>query len=303
MKTIATELSAKQRLFCDEYLIDRNATAAALRAGYSASTALGGYLMVIPKIKWYIEERTEATAKKLRVNHEMILDELCKIAFGNIGNFFGSDGCLKPMHEVDVDDKAALWSLSLPVRQASVSDAGSGTGTETVSTTKLRMYNKLSALDKIAKHIGFYKPEIRLPDKEYIYLNDAELNSYDCFDDDNFIDDEEEVKAESEEASVAAAETFDEPVVEIEPVVCADVIEEKAVAVYNEPKPYMPHPSQPNTARFRGAIAMPKRELSDEELLHASLNKELKRYDAKNYINLSVTQKTRLLWRLRRFDS
>ena len=108
MKTIATELSAKQRLFCDEYLIDRNATAAALRAGYSASTALGGYLMVIPKIKWYIEERTQATAKKLRVNHEMILDELCKIAFGNIGNFFGADGLLKPMHEVDVDDKAAL---------------------------------------------------------------------------------------------------------------------------------------------------------------------------------------------------
>ena len=300
MKTIATELSAKQHLFCDEYLIDRNATAAALRAGYSESTASGGYLMVIPKIKWYIEERTQATAQKLRVNHEMILDELCKIAFGNIGNFFGADGALKPMHEVDVDDKAALWSLS-------VSDAGSGTRdtrapADGLSTTKLRMYNKLSALDKIAKHIGFYKPEIRLPDKEYIYLNDADINKYDCFDDDTFIYDEEESGSEvsgtrETPAPEVEKETVDEPFADIEPV----VVVESAVVMAEEPAPVLPAP--PSTeGRFRGAIAMPKRELTDEELLHASLNKALKSYDAKNYTNLSVTQKTRLLWRLRKFE-
>ena len=185
----------------------------------------------------------------------------------------------------------------------SVSDAGSGTGTETVSTTKLRMYNKLSALDKIAKHIGFYKPEIRLPDKEYIYLTDKEINSYDCFDNDNFVDDEEEVKAENSEEAVDVPEAVNGPVAVAEPVVCTDeAVEEKPAAIHKEPIPYIPHLSQPNAGRFRGAIAMPKRELTDEELLHASLNKALKSYDAKNYVNLSVTQKTRLLWRLRKFE-
>src|ERR1700712_4695726 len=233
MKTMRTELTAKQRLFCDEYLIDRNATAAALRAGYSAATALGGHLMVIPKIKWYLEERIQLTAKKLRVNHEMILDELCKIAFGNMGNFFGADGNLKPMNEVDADDKAALWSLS-------VSDAGSGATDDMVSTTKIRMYNKLSALDKIAKHLNFYKPELRLPDKEYIYFDDTELSIYDKFDDDTMVEEEEEEVDEDideSEEEVVAHKAEDEPVVNEEAVVA-----ESLIAELEQMEPFVPAP-------------------------------------------------------------
>jgi phage terminase small subunit len=84
-------LTPKQQRFCDEYLVDLNATKAALRAGYSGATALNGKLMTIPKIRYYLQQRTEAATRKAQVNHEMILNELCKMAFGNMGNYFTSE--------------------------------------------------------------------------------------------------------------------------------------------------------------------------------------------------------------------
>lgn len=104
-------LTPKQQLFCDEYLTDLNATRAALRAGYSTTTALNGQLMALPKIRSYIKEHTEAATQKLQVNRDRVLAELCKIAFGNFGNYYLPDGSLKPMQALSDDEKAALWHV------------------------------------------------------------------------------------------------------------------------------------------------------------------------------------------------
>jgi hypothetical protein len=186
MKTnVADFLTPKQRKFCDEYLIDMNASRAALRAGYSASTALNGQLMAMSKIKLYLQQRTEEIAQKVQVTPDMVMRELCKIAFGNMGNYFLPDGRMKAMHELSDDEKAALWSIS-------VNDDGSGSSV--TATTKFRMYNKLSALDKIAKHLNFYKPEEKKPEIRYVYLDKADMTE-----DDWFEDEEEEENEESED--------------------------------------------------------------------------------------------------------
>ena len=58
---MATRMTAKQKRFCDEYLIDLNATQAAIRAGYSKKAArqVGNENMSKPYIKNYIEERMQ----------------------------------------------------------------------------------------------------------------------------------------------------------------------------------------------------------------------------------------------------
>ena len=176
MDTIYREfLTPKQQLFCDEYLTDMNATRAALRAGYSSSTALSGQLMLMPKIKLYLQQCMNANAAKAQFTHDMVLRELGKIAFGNMGSYFTDDGAIKPLHEVSDDAKAALWSVS-------VSDAGSGAGTGE-RVTKFRMYNKLAALDKIAKHIGFYNVEAAAPQVIYSHVTQEQLTADDTFDD------------------------------------------------------------------------------------------------------------------------
>ena len=65
MENYINQLTIKQQLFCDEYLKDMNATRAALRAGYSAETAMNGSLMRKPKIKAHLEHIPPCLPKKL----------------------------------------------------------------------------------------------------------------------------------------------------------------------------------------------------------------------------------------------
>lgn len=63
-------MNAKQKRFCDEYLIDCNATQAAIRAGYSKKTAneQAARLLANVNIKSYIDEQLE------RIHNETIAD-------------------------------------------------------------------------------------------------------------------------------------------------------------------------------------------------------------------------------------
>lgn len=177
-------LTPKQQKFCDEYLIDLNATRAALRAGYSSSTALSGALMRIPKIAAYLQQRTAAVSREAGITHKMVLTELGKIAFSNMANYYHKDGSLKGVHELTPDEAAALWCLK-------VSDGKDG------QSTFIRLNNKLSALEKIARHLGFYTmEEAEEPEKEYVIVAKDELTDDDRFDDDSF---DEEEKDEDEE--------------------------------------------------------------------------------------------------------
>ncbi|WP_295655623.1 terminase small subunit [uncultured Mucilaginibacter sp.] len=174
MKTIdAFTLTPKQQRFCDEYLIDMNATRAALRAGYTQATAMNGQLMEMPKIQAYLKERTAEAAQKLQVSHETLLGELMKVAFANMGDYFGDDGRVKAMQDIVDDKKSAIWSLK-------VSEGKYGT------TVQLRLHNKLAALEKIAKHIKFYEVEQKKPEpQEAVYVDKEDLNDDDRFEDDS----------------------------------------------------------------------------------------------------------------------
>ncbi len=163
-------LTPKQQKFCDEYLIDMNATRAALRAGYSGTTALSGALMRLPKIAAYLQERTATASREAGITHQMLLAELGKIAFGNMANYYRSDGTLKGVHELTADEAAALWCMK-------ITDSKDG------QTTFIRLNNKLSALEKIAKHLGFYYAEPEAPQKEYVIVEKDKLTEDDLFDD------------------------------------------------------------------------------------------------------------------------
>lgn len=69
------KLTPKQQLFCDEYLIDLNATQAAIRAGYSEKTAkqIGQENLSKPDLKKYIEERLKAKEPSLIASQDELL--------------------------------------------------------------------------------------------------------------------------------------------------------------------------------------------------------------------------------------
>ena len=78
------KLTAKQQRFCDEYLIDLNATQAAIRAGYSKKTAnrIGTENLSKPVIKEYIENRMAEKEASLIANQDEVLKYLTSVLRG-----------------------------------------------------------------------------------------------------------------------------------------------------------------------------------------------------------------------------
>lgn len=83
---MAGKLTGKQDRFVEEYLIDLNATQAAIRAGYSEKTAaeIGFENLRKPQIAEVIAKSRQKTANKLEITRERVLEEIASIAFEQI---------------------------------------------------------------------------------------------------------------------------------------------------------------------------------------------------------------------------
>ena len=79
-------MTDKQRRFCEEYLIDCNATQAAMRAGYAASTAssVGAKNLKLPEVQDYLSARQAETREQTGVTREEIVLQLKKIGLSDI---------------------------------------------------------------------------------------------------------------------------------------------------------------------------------------------------------------------------
>lgn len=78
-------LTPKQQRFCDEYLIDLNATQAAIRAGYSKKTAnrIGPENLSKPAVKEYIQKRMDEKEEQLIANQDEVLKYLTAVLRGD----------------------------------------------------------------------------------------------------------------------------------------------------------------------------------------------------------------------------
>lgn len=78
-------LTAKQQRFVEEYLVDLNATQAAIRAGYKAKTAavIGSENLKKPYVKAEIQKRQQEKSNKTGITQERVLNELAKVAFAD----------------------------------------------------------------------------------------------------------------------------------------------------------------------------------------------------------------------------
>ena len=82
-------MTKKQKRFVEEYLIDLNATQAAIRAGYSPATAkeIGCENLTKPNISEAIAKAMAERSRRTGVNQDRVLQELAKIAFAKITRF------------------------------------------------------------------------------------------------------------------------------------------------------------------------------------------------------------------------
>lgn len=143
----------RRERFVEEYLVDMNASAAARRAGYSEKSCYsqGARLLRDARIVAAIEAARRQRSEATGITAERVLQELAKIAFLDPRLLFDADGHLIPL--VDLDDERAAVIAGLEV---SVSTDEDGTVTR---IAKIKIADKLGALDKLGKHLGLFEPK------------------------------------------------------------------------------------------------------------------------------------------------
>lgn len=82
-------LTKKQERFVEEYLVDLNATQAAIRAGYSAKTAetIGYENLRKPQIQAVIQKAMDQRSKRMAITQDRVLDEIGKVAFHEAADY------------------------------------------------------------------------------------------------------------------------------------------------------------------------------------------------------------------------
>lgn len=157
----ASALTEKQKRFCAEYLIDLNASAAYRRAGYvgSANTIKAGahQLLKKPRISAEVLLQQTKLQQKTGITQERVLAELAKLAFVDPRKFYDEQGNLIPVHLLDADTAATLAGMDV----AEINSIDGPIG----QTKKIKMADKKSALDSLARHLGMFQDKIEMTGK------------------------------------------------------------------------------------------------------------------------------------------
>jgi phage terminase small subunit len=154
-------LNPRQRAFVVEYLADKNATQAAIRAGYSAATArqIGSRLLTDVVIRAEVEsQEAEALAKvqaETGITLERTLRSIAAVAFHDPRKFFDDAGNLKPIHELDDETASALAGMDIQEEFAGSGEARVHIG----RTKKVKIAERKGYLDMLMRHLGGYKKD------------------------------------------------------------------------------------------------------------------------------------------------
>lgn len=158
------EISEKQKRFVDEYLIDLNATQAAIRAGYSEKTAneQASRLLTNVNIQNYLSERRKAIQQRTEITQDRIMREYAKLGFADIrkavkwsptlgnvdidGNIVSTNG-VQLVDSGDLDDDTA----------AAVAEIG-----QTAQGIKIKMHDKKGALDSMSRILGLFNDKVNV---------------------------------------------------------------------------------------------------------------------------------------------
>jgi phage terminase small subunit len=175
MIVVEKKLTAKQQRFCDEYLIDLNATQAAIRAGYSEKTACeqGARLLANVKIQKYLQKRKTDRIERTEITQDMVLCELANIAFSNATDYAAvvekdatiqcENGALMPLY--DAEGNPVKYRTVEPVLTADLTEKQK----RALSVIKkgrdgfeIKPYDKIRALELLGKHLGMFTEKVEL---------------------------------------------------------------------------------------------------------------------------------------------
>jgi len=156
-------LTNAQKRFCDEYLIDLNATRA-YKVAYpkckedETANAASSRMLRNVKVQEYISEKQKEIEKRTEVTQDMVIKELAKIAFLDIRKLYTENGQLKNVADIDSDTAGAISSLETLEEYEGYGDDREKIG----DTQKVKLLDKTKALELLGKHLGMFKEKVTI---------------------------------------------------------------------------------------------------------------------------------------------
>lgn len=163
MTSQVPKLTDKQAKFCEEYLIDLNATQAAIRAGYSSDTArqIGSKLLTEVDVQARVSELQAERSRNTRIDAQWLLNRLAQEAEADVNEIYDEFGAVRPISEwplifrkgliagieveelfEEADDPDADFDDPRKVRRARG------------RVTKFKLDSRVKRLELIGRHIG-----------------------------------------------------------------------------------------------------------------------------------------------------
>jgi phage terminase small subunit len=141
--------------FCDRYFETLNGTQSAIYAGFSENTARSqaSQMLDTPDVQEYLQRLRTILAEKTGISQQKVLNEIAKIAFSDIRNYYQEDNNLKSICDLEDNEAAALSSVK------SYEETMPGTSIVIGINKEIKLYDKLAGLEKLARHLGMYEKD------------------------------------------------------------------------------------------------------------------------------------------------
>lgn len=171
------ELTPKQRAFVREYLIDLNATQAAIRAGYAevSASAEGSRLLGNVKVAAAVEAAMKSRAERTDITADRVLKELAKIGFADIRKAVKwQSAMITEEDNPDGGDIAVIKTIVTNTVQMVASDelddetaaAIAEVSQNATGGVKIKLHDKRAALVDIGRHLGMFKDRVEHTGKD-----------------------------------------------------------------------------------------------------------------------------------------
>jgi phage terminase small subunit len=163
------DLTEKQRLFCDEYLKDLNASQAAIRAGYSPRSAgyMGSTLLSNPKVESFLVKAREARDARIHFSQDDVLNELRPMAFSNVDDYvLDGEGKLAPAPGRPDTVMRAVSSVKYRTHTYNPGKPDEWKTTE----VEFRLWDKPGTLKLAGRHVGLFPDRVEHTGKDGVPL-------------------------------------------------------------------------------------------------------------------------------------
>lgn len=152
-------LTPKQEMFCQEYLVDLNATQAAIRAGYSRKTAGQQAEALLKKLEiaTRVQELMDSRSQKVSVSSETVLQELLRLATVDLSEAYDENGNLKQIHDIPVDVRRAIAGVETYYEKVGSDEDGNP---DLCTVKKLKFWDKTKALEMLGRHLKLFTDKV-----------------------------------------------------------------------------------------------------------------------------------------------